>query len=370
MQISFIPLIKSEQKLQWEDYAAENQGWIEQSLHIAEEFFGARIDGPIEPIRPNVYRYENGATGDKVLQDRPGIQFGPANYGPVWQQSPAPHDTELVNFDLLSHPTFARAYQAMWETRLPVLSEVLPLDFLYGGANKDEIDQPHSFFMSPVYPDFDSGPHSRDDIVGFVAAVLRWDTYFSNILPVDVNGVFLSLSNSCGDIHTYLINGPEAVYLGKGDLHDERLDDLGIATDFAPFPEQFNVSDTHGYCQYSLHMYPSLQLEEAYKSNMPILYTTIVVSVFFVAAMAFLIYDWVVQRHQVRVMARARRTNAIVSSLFPSNVRDRIIKDAEEQAACDEKNKKSKSKPSSFTDQQSFENVTDNGSGDDSCAGR
>jgi hypothetical protein len=39
-------------------------------------------------------------------------------------------------------------------------------------------------------------------------------------------------------------------------------------------------------------------------------------------------------------MATAKRTNAIVSSLFPSNVRDRILKDAEEQAEQDMLNNK------------------------------
>jgi hypothetical protein len=46
------------------------------------------------------------------------------------------------------------------------------------------------------------------------------------------------------------------------------------------------------------------------------------------------------QRRQDKVMATAKRTNAIVSSLFPSNVRDRILKDAEEQAEQDMLNNK------------------------------
>jgi hypothetical protein len=38
-----------------------------------------------------------------------------------------------------------------------------------------------------------------------------------------------------------------------------------------------------------------------------------------------------VKRRQDRVMETALRTNKIVTSMFPSNVRDRIIQDAEEQ---------------------------------------
>jgi hypothetical protein len=56
------------------------------------------------------------------------------------------------------------------------------------------------------------------------------------------------------------------------------------------------------------------------------------VLVFLFAAMVFLLYDYLVQRRHNKVMATAKRTDAIASSLFPSNVRERMFKDAEEQA--------------------------------------
>jgi len=48
----------------------------------------------------------------------------------------------------------------------------------------------------------------------------------------------------------------------------------------------------------------------------------------------------VVQLRQAAVLDSAIRSNAIVANLFPSNVRDRIIKEAEEQAESEYKEKK------------------------------
>jgi len=46
----------------------------------------------------------------------------------------------------------------------------------------------------------------------------------------------------------------------------------------------------------------------------------------------FLLFFWFVERRQARIVSVAQRTTAIVSSLFPDNVRDRIMHQAEEQA--------------------------------------
>jgi hypothetical protein len=55
------------------------------------------------------------------------------------------------------------------------------------------------------------------------------------------------------------------------------------------------------------------------------------VLVFIFTAMVFVFYDYLVQRRHNKVMATAKRTNAIAASV-PVNVRDRMLKDAEEQA--------------------------------------
>ena len=41
-------------------------------------------------------------------------------------------------------------------------------------------------------------------------------------------------------------------------------------------------------------------------------------------AVIFLVYDWVIRRRQTKIMDSAIRTNEIVTSLFPKQVRDRM----------------------------------------------
>ena len=85
-------------------------------------------------------------------------------------------------------------------------------------------------------------------------------------------------------------------------------------------------------------------MEDQYTNNKPILYALLVVAVFLVMAILFLLYDrQVTQRHK-KMEATCKRTNDIVSSLFPANVRDRILKNAEEQAELDLMNKGNKNK--------------------------
>jgi hypothetical protein len=120
----------------------------------------------------------------------------------------------------------------MWETKLPVMSKVTDLDFFYGGAIREEVDHPHSFLMHPVYPYFsqDMTAYEMDDLVGFLVVMLPWDSYFANVLPESVNGIMVVLHNTCGDHCTYQLNGPEAIFLGEGDLHDTSYDCTEVET--------------------------------------------------------------------------------------------------------------------------------------------
>ena len=78
------------------------------------------------------------------------------------------------------------------------------------------------------------------------------------------------------------------------------------------------------YCPFTFSVYPSGSMEEHYTSNNPIYFTLGAVLIFCFTSAVFLLYDWMVERRQKKVMTTAERTNAIVSSLFPSVVRDRI----------------------------------------------
>jgi hypothetical protein len=82
------------------------------------------------------------------------------------------------------------------------------------------------------------------------------------------------------------------------------------------------VNDT---CPTHLRLYPSQSMEEEYITNSPLLFTVGAVIIFVFTSAVFVLYDWMVEQRQRKVMATAVQTSAIVSSLFPSTVRDRLL---------------------------------------------
>jgi class 3 adenylate cyclase len=91
---------------------------------------------------------------------------------------------------------------------------------------------------------------------------------------------------------------------------------------------------TEEFCPKTLSVYPSQEMEDDYVTSDPILLTVAALLIFVFTSMVFFLYDWLVERRQKKVMRTAVQSTAIVSSLFPSQVRDRLfpIEDAKEDA--------------------------------------
>jgi hypothetical protein len=146
----------------------------------------------------------------------------------------------------------------------------------------------------------------------------------------------LVFENECNPTFTFQINGPDVVFLGRGDLHDSQFDYLEIEAwlnDLSEFkrgsPAYTGVPLDEEYCPFHFRVYPSITMENDYITNDPILFTVFTVMIFVFTAATFLVYDCLVERRQKKVYGAAKKSAAIVSSLFPSNVRDRLF--AEEQ---------------------------------------
>jgi hypothetical protein len=180
-----------------------------------------------------------------------------------------------------------------------------------------------------------AGKKQRRSVVGLLVGVIGWDTFFSNILHPGSNGMMVVLHDSCGHADfTYRLDGPDAILMGAGDLHDTNYDgQLEYSTEFAPFLQMnTNATDSsfdevvtkdkdsaHGneHCGYTLVMYPSQDMQDLYTTHRPVLYASIVVLVFLATTMVFLLFDCVVAIRQRRILAKAKRTHAIVLVSIP-----------------------------------------------------
>ena len=82
---------------------------------------------------------------------------------------------------------------------------------------------------------------------------------------------------------------------------------------------------------YRFQFYPTTAIEERYSTTLPIVMATVFAVTFVAVAITFLMYDRFVRSRNDKVVDAAVRSNRIVSSLFPTNVRDRLL--AEQEAA-------------------------------------
>ena len=219
----------------------------------------------------------------------------------------------------------------------PQLSEVVDqeaLDKETSGVDYVRlVDQPSSYAIVPV---FDSFKEDKRKIVGFLFAVVPWDIYFQNILSDSAQGISVEVEDTCGSLFTYRVNGPDVSFSGHGGVQaSSEFERLKQSTDFAEVARfKGGTSDLEylQFCNYRLSVYPTQEFAQEYKSTEPIWFAMIVLAIFVFTSAVFLVFDIAVSRRQRRVMASATRTRAIVASMFPETVQERIFERADKSS--------------------------------------
>jgi hypothetical protein len=331
MAAAFAPLVMAEEVAEWESYSVANQGWIEQAATLKGNHPGHRdpMHGTIQDheddrrledassgISPYIWKWDNG-TKTRQTTSRPGQLVAP-----LWQIASA--DASVVNVDLFSDERLSSLYSSMLEKDYSIISQAYEIgdffDFLFDPEEKDRKSNPHAFIMEPVYDSFEEEP----ELVGVLVAVTSWENLFDRLLPEGTNGIVCVVTGACGNDITFELNGPETVYLGPTDAHDPSFDDYG-----EHFPVEIHDYDhVEDLCLRTLHIYPSKTFRESYNTNDPKIYTSVVAMAFFLTAILLYFYDTLVTRRQDKTMDSALKTSALVVSLFPENVLDRVLDDA------------------------------------------
>ena len=340
MSLFLVPLVQDWQREQWEEYSVANQAWLEEGLEVQKEedrrrraqnsiVLGWEEDNDLS-IPEKIYRVEGLA---------PAPENGPGPYLPQWQVSPALEDVpELVNFNLLSHPGYKDSLNAMLSIEAPVVGRSFDFtdtnDFETAGRRDvfelflQKWTEDNDYGEDPVadlhWPIFDSFDENNRTLVGLLTSVIYWRTYFEDILA-DNSVLDVVLSNTCNQTYTYQINGTKVNYLGPGDRHDPTYDLYKVATNQGAYLQgDTEIRSTQGSCLYSMSIYPTQEYESHYLTSQPAIYTSMLVVVFFFIYAVFQLYDCLVERRQKVMMNTARASSAIVASLFPKSVRDRL----------------------------------------------
>jgi hypothetical protein len=337
-QVAFAPIVHDKDREAFEAYTVENQAWIQQGLDyeymlsLIKEIDdingseqaattksntiapGTNMEGfsvlsQAKPINPFIWR--NAPLTHRAIPEQ---DKGPLV--PVWQSFPAPKSAYVVNQNLKSTSDFLGDIERALNNRTAVLSNIVDNFKLFGNAQTIDLD-PKSVVIQPIFQRFHD---ATAEIVGFLISITKWDINFQQVLYDGAEPVNVVLKNSCGKAFSFEILGPRAIFLGEGDYHDPKFNSQQVVSEFY----HPNVVSA---CDFTIHVYPTQQMEDNFLTAMPIYVTLAVTTVFAFTTLVFILYDFWVSKRQQKVMASANATNRIVASLFPKAVRDRLIHD-------------------------------------------
>lgn len=129
---------------------------------------------------------------------------------------------------------------------------------------------------------------------------------------------------------TYVVNGGRDDWSALGDHYDPKYEHQNISYRHKFFWKE-HPKGTSRHCHFDLVVYPSQEFEDGYHSNAPALYAAIVLVVFAFTAIVFVIYSYIVGKRQRHVETKAAGAEAIVASLFPQEIGERLLAEARER---------------------------------------
>jgi hypothetical protein len=399
--VAYLPSISSQQESEyWTEYSEENIGWIAEANEVyisasedssqpnlvptqpsnISSSFNEGIDTESEAVLHDVWRYniykEDGSVIDynsvacpmwridKRNLDKedtnafdtaaaidasrvlPYIPEPVVNEGrilsPVWTSSPPffPGKTNIVNFNAQSDPTFHQTTQVVDVTGNTTFDDICSPT----AAWMDPVTFPaerYAMVTTPVFHDNESATGTGQPILGHIMAVIPWTVFFSEIIGDGHLPVTVAVSNECKRAFTVLVQkGQDAILLNHtddGQTDREMFHDMKLVLPLAQYahPQSGNWSK----CAFTVSIYPTVVMKEAYTTNKPIVFTLVVLVCFAFTSLSFIAFDCMQQRRQRNLVNIARRQNLLVSALFPPKIQNQLLAEMTENEAKDVQNK-------------------------------
>jgi hypothetical protein len=375
-RVLWLPVVSNATRADWEHYSVEHySSWVPTNRRndgdddgdsLASRYrrgnrfksVARRVAEPSIDSRITNDDDRNTTISQHIFDANGVSSMRPGPFLPLWQTAPVPVDTEIlgwINFDMLSLDALHDALTASLNSRKVVVGQVVVNtnantttttsslnNLILGDERDDAYDEPVSVIFYPVLDTASattgtkSSNSNNNGVVAVLAFVSPWKYFFQNDVGSKAGGLVAVVENKCGQVYTFEINsaGSEGgvKFLGLGDLHHTSLD--AMRQSMFGFGDN-NSSDTAhhhliplntDYCPYTLHIYPSIQMKREFVTNQPIWYAVTVALFFLLVTLVLAGYDWLVEERQKVIMEHAMQSGAIVSSLFPSQVRDRLFR--------------------------------------------
>jgi hypothetical protein len=345
--VLLFPIVSDVVRAEWEAYSLQNVHWINESFAAQMDVYG--WSDQLLPL-PNETWFDVLWGEDYESDNNPDFSSGISDqifgfldddntdsvpivhdtidlYFPQWQVAPMSwYYQSTVNSNYGGYEDFLNSTLISIETGNAVLGVAWTDDLAPG------------YITTMIYPIFDKFHGDDRTVVAFLGADIFWQDYLTDILPNNAKGIYVVIENSLGEIFTYEIIGQNVEFIEDGDLHDKAYDSMEVTFLFGEHLQEPITSESYtgaplygGFIQYTFHIYPSQQLEDTYVTNRPIAYTVVTIAIFLFTAFIFVIYNCLVERRQKLVMNTAIKSDAIVSSLFPSQVKERLYENGEDK---------------------------------------
>ena len=200
------------------------------------------------------------------------------------------------------------------------------LQSMWENEEIEYLGDPMAHLQIPIFDSFDVATRKA---VAVLDSLINWRYFFRNLLAPNVEGITLVLENACDGVFTFEISKGEVDFVGAGDRHEGKYQGYKRSTSFNVSTiddgSETGIVFDQTQCPYSLSVYPSQQYYNTFVGGQAALTSFAVAMVFIFTMCMFLVYDHVVEIRQRLVLAHATQSTAIVSSLFPKNVRDRLM---------------------------------------------
>ena len=407
------PIVRARERQAWEVFSAEEAPkWLRRAHMIYDE-----------QVNENLYHAGNKTAEAQLREekleilykddkwDREGavtpylwlynddlqraVDYDDTFYAPKWQQAPAEDLNPTTNQNVAHIGNARQVILGLAKYDQPAMTvsgtddSVLtnhyypeaPLAVSQGGLRKLQEEQeqadtedgvvqegtdgyyqegtPHSYLLQPIHDNL----FANRTVVGFLSAYLQWDSLFKEAVPETVTEpILLVLDGTCeNQTMTFELVGNQVFFLGEADLHDPHFESMRRDVAFDALAVDTTTQEEDLFCRYSARVYPSEAWAASHFSDMPIVYAVLVICCFLITTILFAVYDILVQKRQDLVMESAAKTSAIVTSLFPSNVRDRLLEELKPAQSTQEKLKQSLCHPPGSCGPGPFNNVDSSG---------
>lgn len=302
--IQILHLVSEDNRDEYQDYTMKNYGWANVTIEVQTE------DKSLSVLGFNLSTDVQASSTFTYLGQ--AVPPGTGPYATTWQGYPLVESLPSFNVDVLRQPVLGPALETSVLNQMVVLSEAV--------ETADSGAEPMASYFFPVLQDSES--------VATMSLAFYWRSYFEDVLQEGEQGLLVVVKNTCSQAFSYQIDGPKATFLGPSDMHDKAYNNLEISMTVASLlgSSYTGVPMDTEFCAYTIESYPTEEMEDDIKGIVPLLFLFATICIFVLTGVIFLVYDMLVSFRQKKVLKAAEESNAIVSQLFPENVRDRLFK--------------------------------------------